>query len=182
MNSVTAHAPDKGPFKGKGALALDLTAFDEISDWRELVTAFRNLKDAQDRLGRLTTFRERLRVIATSVVDSFSHSYPSARLRLCRSPDRANTYLRWRHSSRKLNMARTELDSPEAEKIIGQLPPQVARDWFRYEEYRLQVNYYMALVVYEYHRTSDHVERLVALRKLRKTHSLKAPPKSRDKS
>lgn len=178
---MTQHPADKGPFKGKGALALDIAVFDDISDWRELVTAFRNLKDAQDRLACLSNFRERLRAMATSIVDSFNFTYPSARLRLCRSPDRANTYLRWRHTSRKLNMARTDLDNAEAEKIVAQLPPQVARDWFRYEEYRLQINYYMALVVYEFHRTTDHVDRLVALRKLRSTYSLKAPAKSRDK-
>jgi len=179
---VTEHLPDKGPFKGKGALALDIAVFDDITDWRELVTAFRSLKEAQDRLAELASFRERLRTMANAIVESFNFSYPSARLRLCRSPDRANTYLRWRHASRELNMARTELDSREAEKIVAQLPPQVARDWFRFEEYRLQINYYMALVVYEFHRTSDHIDRLVALRRLRATYSLKAPAKSRAKA
>ena len=126
--------------------------------------------------------RDRLRHLATLMVESFNFSYPSARLRLVKSPDRANTYLRWRHASRALNVARTELDHVDAQRIIATLPPAVARDWLRYEAYRLQLNYYMALVVYEYHRTRDHIARVVALRKLRQQYSPKAPPKGREKT
>ncbi len=166
---MTGYVSDKRPFKGKGAIALDIDVINELSDWRDLVTAFRSINDAQARRSGLEIFRERLRAMATSMIASFNSSYPSARLRLCRSPDRSNTYLRWRLTLRDHNMARTELDSSEAMIIVAQLPADVARDWLRYEEYRIQLNYFMALAVYECQRTSHHIERLQALKQMRAT-------------
>lgn len=179
---MTEHLQDKGPFKGKGALGLDISEFAAIEEWQQLVSAFHNLRDAQDRIVDLERFRSKLREMADHTITSFNNAYPSARLRLVKSPDRSNTYLRWRLLNRELSNPRTELDSEHAKLILESLPANVARDWFRFEEYRIQINYYMALVVYEFHRTNDHVDRLIALRKLRQKYSLKEPSKSRDKT
>lgn len=175
--SVTDDAGHKRPFKGKGAVSSGALA--EIEDWRTLPRPFRSLTDARRHLADIEARRDRLKGLAQAMLDSFKAAYPSARLSLCRSPDRSHTLLRWRHTARHLNMARSELDRPAASAILAELPEAVRRDWIRYEEYRVHLNLYVSLTVYEIDRTRMHIEALTRLRQLRSRYPKTAPEKRR---
>ena len=160
--------PDPTPFKGKGQHTQSLGAICSLNRWPELAQFFTRSIDARARRAEIERARQRLKALGREMVEDFRRTHPRAPFYLCRSPDRANTFLRWRFASPRRAMARSELGDPELSQLLAALPQDARNDILRYEEYRTNLNYLFALLTYECGRLDDHVQRLEVLRQLRR--------------
>ena len=156
-----------GPsFKGKGAekgpkgrdlvQALDRSQSDcvEACDIPRLSVA-----DAKRQILIKRMSRERIRDAALTLIQQFSERNPDAMLQLVRSPDRSNTFLRWRFRATS-DRRRTELGADDAIRILGLLPQPDVLEYFDFEYMRLHINLAFATCTYDMAR----LENFVALR------------------
>ena len=106
-----------------------------------------SIRSAQIELQRLRLARDELRSLGLRLADEFSARQPRAPVYLVRSPDRANTFLRWRY--RKLyDRKRCELSTIETQATLRELPATLRGDILATEYWRVRLNYTLSTQTY----------------------------------
>ena len=120
--------------------------------------------------------RERIRQAADDLIDWFDSQQPDSPVYLVKSPDRANTYLRWRFRE-LMDRRRTELSSDTVIRVLTSLTSSDVNSFLDAEFVRLQLNQFFSINTYALDRLRDfviHSETLSSLRR-RFTETKSAP-------
>lgn len=131
-----------------------------LEKWDEAV--FVEVDTAASSLDAGTMSLERIRHLALRLADEFKQAWPNSPILLMRSPDRANTFLRWRLRF-GANRGRIEIYSEAGQSILADQSPSFIDYVYHTEAWRIRLNFSIAVAQYSCARLQDFVRDLKLL-------------------